>query len=600
MKRVRTLLRVSSKQQLHDDDIPVQRAEADSFIAMHSDWKFDKEYIEKAVSAYKNSVEDREVLQDILKDAKNKEFDILLTYMSDRIGRKEEYSFYVATLNNLGIEIWTIKDGQLRTEEHVDKLLNFIRFWQNEGESKKTADRVRDAQKEAVKSGKFVGGKAPYGYDLVLSGEISNHGRALHKLVINEEQAQIVRKIYDYAVNYEYGAFKIAGILNEEGVKPINDAWRTGTISGILKNPAYMGYVSYCRRKGHTHFTRLDRKDWIYANEQNKDITIVDQKVWEKVQLIRESRKKQLKESEERNHYGNIKTTGKLVLMGVAYCGYCGTRLTNGSVYNHWTTQDGERHSKISGRYKCTKRANAIALCEGAAFYRQEELEGIVFDVIGDYLDRMKQENVCEKVIEAQESQRTQIKKEVTAMKKQLKVISEDIKTLENKIPNALRGDCAFTPEKLSELIEAREEEKKSLSEQISHKESEYEKTKLSASDIKDFSNMIPNWREEFEKAPVQTKKVIISNLIERVEVKRDGLRIKFQIGEDFFQRPITSGFSVPQQRLRFHHHLLYRLRPEIRLRQKRIPEHFKCSRRNVPKLSFPPQCPPAHPDPVL
>ena len=57
----------------------------------------------------------------------------MLAYMSDRIGRQEEYSFYVAELNRLGIEVWTIKDGQLKTEEHIDKLLNYIRFWQNEG-----------------------------------------------------------------------------------------------------------------------------------------------------------------------------------------------------------------------------------------------------------------------------------------------------------------------------------------------------------------------------------------------------------------------------------------------------------------------------------
>lgn len=151
-KRVRTLLRVSSKQQLHDDDIPVQRAEAEGYIAKQSEWVFDKEYIEKAVSAYKNGVEDREVLQEILADAKTKQFDVLLTYMSDRIGRQEEYSFYVATLNQLGIEVWTIKDGQLKTEEHIDKLLNYIRFWQNEGESKKTSMRVRDNQIELVLS----------------------------------------------------------------------------------------------------------------------------------------------------------------------------------------------------------------------------------------------------------------------------------------------------------------------------------------------------------------------------------------------------------------------------------------------------------------
>ena len=76
VKRVRTLLRVSSRQQLHEDDIPLQREETRSYIARHQDWVFDKEYLEKAVSAYKNGVEDREVLMQIKEDAENKEFEI--------------------------------------------------------------------------------------------------------------------------------------------------------------------------------------------------------------------------------------------------------------------------------------------------------------------------------------------------------------------------------------------------------------------------------------------------------------------------------------------------------------------------------------------
>ena len=274
-KRVRTLLRVSSKMQLKDDDIPIQRAEAASFIKTKTDWVFDDEYIEGAVSAYKNGVEDREVLLQILEDAKNKEFDVLLAYMSDRIGRKEEYGAYVATLNNLGVEVWTIKDGQLKTEEHIDKLLNFIRFWQNEGESKKTGARVRDAQIELVKQGRFVGGYAPYGYELVPSGEISKQGRVLKKLQIIEEQAEIVRKIYGLAINQGYGYEKIAKTLNEEGIPGIKlPIWKRSTINSILTNPIYMGYPAYNRRKDHGNYKRMDRRVWVYAEKPVEEYII--------------------------------------------------------------------------------------------------------------------------------------------------------------------------------------------------------------------------------------------------------------------------------------------------------------------------------------
>ena len=345
-KRVRTLLRVSSRQQLHDDDIPIQRAEAEQFIAKQKDWVFDKEYLEKGISAYHNGVEDRAVLQEIMQDAKQGEFEILLAYMSDRIGRQEEYSFYVAELNRMGIEVWTIKDGQLKTEEHIDKLLNYIRFWQNEGESKKTGMRVHDTMVEMVKDGRFVGGKAPYGYKLVLSGEISNHGRALHKLVIVPGQAEIVREIFDYAVNQGMGFQKIAKTLNEKGVPaPVLEQWKNGTVRSILTNPIYMGYIAYNRRKnGHANSTRLDRKEWTYAREQNPEIAIVSQELWERAQEIREARKNKINAARQATNDLYIEqynvpfsTRGRLALTGMVYCGYCGKRLKNTGYANHWT-----------------------------------------------------------------------------------------------------------------------------------------------------------------------------------------------------------------------------------------------------------------------
>ena len=91
MKRVNCLLRVSSKQQLHGDDIPVQREECRAYIEKHSDWQFQKEYLEKAVSGFKTSLKDRDILQEILQDARDKTFDVLVVYMSDRIGRKSDF-----------------------------------------------------------------------------------------------------------------------------------------------------------------------------------------------------------------------------------------------------------------------------------------------------------------------------------------------------------------------------------------------------------------------------------------------------------------------------------------------------------------------------
>lgn len=542
-KRVRTLLRVSSKQQLHDDDIPIQRAEAADYIAKRPDWEFDCEYIEKAVSAYKNGAQDREVLQQILADAKEHEFDVLLTYMSDRIGRQEEYSFYVTALNQLGIEVWTIKDGQLKTEEHIDKLLNYIRFWQNEGESKKTSMRVKDTQKELVKAGKFVGGKAPFGYELVHTGEISNHGRLLKRPAIVEEKAEIVRRIYNLAVYQGMGYDKISKTLNAEGVPAVEtDKWKSSTIASILKNPIYMGYPCINRRINHGSCTRLDRRDWIYSEEQQEDLVIISPKLWEKAQEIREARKAKInasKESSSKLHEElyNVpfSTKGKLALIGFTYCGYCGKRLKNGSYANHWTTKDGEKKVSFVGRYYCPEK------CKERGCYSQGYLEEIVFEVIGKYMERLKTIDITEELSKVYGQQEKNVEKELKQIQNEQKKLKLDIETLEEHIPEALRGDYYFSAEKLSNMINEKQEALKESVSKVKEMKIKLEETKVKRADMERFIANAPNWKEEFENADVQAKQMLLSTIIDRIDVTNGNIEIKFKVRlDDFCEERVT------------------------------------------------------------
>lgn len=531
-KRVRTLLRVSSRQQLHDDDIPVQRAEARQYIEKQPDWVFDKEYIEKAVSAYKNSVEEREILMEILQDAKRGEFDILLTYMSDRIGRKEEYSTYVATLNTLGIEVWTIKDGQLKTEEHIDKLLNFIRFWQNEGESKKTSARVRDAQQEMVKAGKFVGGKAPFGYRLVPSGEISNHGRLLKRLEIVEEDAAVVKKIYSYAIHQGMGYERIAHTLNEEGIPPIStDRWKASTIASILKNPVYMGYFAVNRRVNHGSFTRLDRADWIYSRQPNPDIVMISEADWIQAQEIREERKRRLQVSrqenlteQERRCQAPFSTKGALALIGIAYCGYCGKLLQNGSYCNRWTVKStGERKVSFVGRYRCPNQ------CQERSVYSQKFLEDAVFQVVDGYLEDLKGIDVTEELRKKQIQHRAGIERQLQAVGREIRLMELDMETLENKIPEAIRGDCCFSAERLSGLLKEKEKSVRQKREEEKRIKEKLQSTAFWDSRMERCFAILPDWGQEFRNADRETKRMLLASMIERIEVRDGAVKIKFR-----------------------------------------------------------------------
>lgn len=547
-KRVRTLLRVSSRQQLHDDDIPVQRAEAEQYIAKQPEWIFDKEYIEKAVSAYKNRVQDREVLKQILADAKEKQFDILLAYMSDRIGRQEEYSFYVATLNQLGIEVWTIKDGQLKTQEHIDKLLNFIRFWQNEGESKKTGMRVKDAQKEMVKAGKFVGGKAPYGYRLVPSGMVSNHGRLLKKLEIVEEDAAVVKKIYQLAVYQGMGYEKIAKTLNEEGIRAISaDKWKSGTVAGILKNPVYMGYFAINRRINQGGFTRLDRKDWIYSEKQITELEIIPQPVWEKAQEIREARKSRLNASRqqtlkeyEEQYKIPFTTRGKLSLLGLVYCGYCGRRLKNGSYCNRWMTKAGEKKVSFTGRYVCPGK------CAPRSCYSQNYLENVIFDIVTGCLEQIKAIDISDDLDRMQRQEKASLERELEQIMKERQSIRMDQKTLEEKIPEAIRGDYYFSAEELAKLLKEKTDDERELEAREEEIKSKAARAAVRDKKHRQFPEKTPDWGEVFQNADTALKQMFLFSLIEKITVKNDAVTIAFKVRLDTFLHK-TNGFGVPE-----------------------------------------------------
>ena len=165
MKRVRCLYRVSTVKQLDKNDIPMQRIECMNFIKTMPDWELDKEYIEKGVSGYNKRLEDRDVLQEIRKDALNKEFDVLLVFMFDRLGRRDdETPFVVEWFYDHGIEIWSTQEGRQRFDERTDKLTNYMRYWMSAGESEKTSMRVRAKQRQMIEDGINITSVPPYGY----------------------------------------------------------------------------------------------------------------------------------------------------------------------------------------------------------------------------------------------------------------------------------------------------------------------------------------------------------------------------------------------------------------------------------------------------
>ena len=195
-KRVYTLYRVSTKGQVEKDDIPMQKEACRNF-AESQGWEIVKEFSEKGVSGFKKSAKDRDELQKIQQAAMEGKFDILLVFMFDRLGRRDdETPFIVEWFTKQGIEVWSVNEGQQRFDTHVDKLMNYIRYWQASGESLKTSVRTRTRMEQLTGEGHYTGGTVAFGYKRVRLGRVNKKNQEVCDLVIDEAEAEIVRQIF--------------------------------------------------------------------------------------------------------------------------------------------------------------------------------------------------------------------------------------------------------------------------------------------------------------------------------------------------------------------------------------------------------------------
>ena len=166
-KRVYTLYRVSTIGQVEKDDIPMQKEACHEF-AERQGWEIVKEFSEKGVSGFKKSAKDRDQLQLLQQAAAAGEFDVLLVFMFDRLGRRDdETPFIVEWFTKQGVEVWSVNEGQQRFDSHVDKLMNYIRYWQASGESIKTSIRTRTRIEQLTEEGHYTGGTVAFGYKRV-------------------------------------------------------------------------------------------------------------------------------------------------------------------------------------------------------------------------------------------------------------------------------------------------------------------------------------------------------------------------------------------------------------------------------------------------
>jgi len=520
-KRVCCLYRVSTDKQVdydsnHEADIPMQRKACHKFSEQMG-WNIVHEEQEDGISGHKVRAENRDKIQIIKELARKKQFDILLVFMFDRIGRiADETPFVVEWFVKNGIEVWSTQEGEQRFDNHIDKLLNYIRFWQADGESEKTSIRTKTSLGQMVEEGHFKGGIAAFGYDLVKSGRVNKKKHELYDLQINEDEASVVRIIFDRYTNYGYGTQRIATWLNEHGYRTRKaKMWTSPTIRGIIRNLTYTGIL----RSGEA------RSDII------QELKIITIEQYERAQEIMNNRS-QKKATE---HTVPLNTKGKALLSGNVYCGHCGSKLTLTTSGKHRTLADGTVNNSKRIRYVCYGKTRKQTDCNGQTGYTMHILDDIIDKIVHSIFEKMKGIPKDDIITVRYSEELEQRKARLSVLKNDYAKEIENLNILKAEVVKCIRGESKFSQEMLSGLISDYEAECNRLLDLCSNAEKEVNDSKTVLTELSESYDELISWAELYDNAEFEMKKMIVNCLIRRVEVYSN-YKIKIDFNFDFQQ----------------------------------------------------------------
>lgn len=512
IKIVYCLYRVSTKNQVEENDIPMQKVACHQFADSQAGWIIKREFYELGVSGYKTPASQRDQIQELKACAERGEFDVLLVFMFDRLGRRDdETPFVLRWFYECGIELWSVKEGQKAFDNSTDDLLNYMYFWAAKTESLKTSMRVRTKLRQMVAEGKYTGGTAPFGYRLINSGEYNHKGRMILKYEIVPDEAAIVKMIFQNTMLYGMGTHMIAEMVNEMGVITHNGAkFQSNTVRRILRNPIYCGFYY----RGGVLSPRID------------NLQIIDDSLYNEVQRILDSRSEMYK---ERNSFRYSDSTN--LLSGNIYCGYCGNKMNATSNSYSYTALDGSVHWYKRSRYICAGRVMARSDCKGQGTFTAKYVDSVVNEYIENCLNKLSEVNSSENVNKRYKEALKNLRNRIQGYESQKEQITLRIKALYSQVAASLIGKVSYNPEVLSEAIMNEKEHLDSIEKELivlQNERYDFDTLKKSiALRIKEFHGLL----DKFGTSSIAEKRMIINKLIKKVIVsKGNGGKTQYKV----------------------------------------------------------------------
>ena len=530
MKRVMCLYRVSTKGQVDpQDDIPMQRRECLDFISRQPEWKFTGELMEKGVSGYKVSASKRDAIQEIRSKAERREFDILLVFMFDRLGRREdETPFLVQWFVEHGIEVWSTREGQQRIENRADKLINYIRYWQAGGESEKTSIRVKAAHSQMTADGIWRGGTCPYGYKLVHKGRIGKKNRPLYDLEIDEKTGPIIQEIFNLAGKHDCGAWQICNHLNKK-YPDDKKVWTRPTVMTILKNIVYTG--------------RMHMNDVV--SEPIEDLRLISDAEFEFVQHALKNRILHRYDSRRELENGIIeegrtKTSvyGATLLSGILYCGHCHKKLVGS-----YCVRNRKNHTYFRPIYRCYNGAIDARECDGQTVYSARIIEDEIDRVVHQYFESVKSTVDSIWKEQARRQKESSTLSMIKRCEGELKQLQAKREAIEKEIINCLMGESKLTADVLNPMLNDIRDRITTMEKVIADLQKQKDNEENHVKFLSSQYQSIMEWADTYDLMQRDEKKMVLAHLIERIEVRRDYyISVTFYVALEDFRRETADG----------------------------------------------------------
>lgn len=346
-----------ARQSLDVKDSISTEMQIEKAAAMCSSDEVFQTYIDKGYSG-KNT--NRPQFTKMLDDIRDGLIHKVVVYKLDRFSRSIlDFSNLWDFLSKHKVEFISVNE-KFDTSTPMGRAMIFIIMVFAQLERDTIAERVTDNYYERAKQGSWMGGPAPYGFEI---GRLRCGKRVVPTLEINPDQIQYVREIFSHYANQDIALGKLAKWLNESQIAGVSrDTWNNVTLARILRNPCYVkadaDIYAYYKALGVNLCNTVEEFEGIYAgllvgkrgasSRQRKELAeatfsianwegIIDSDVWLRCQA-------KLKENEQIKNTGKSKVTW---MSGLLKCGECGRSIRT---ILDCKSPTGKRYLRCTGR----------------------------------------------------------------------------------------------------------------------------------------------------------------------------------------------------------------------------------------------------------